>query len=171
MSEIIRSLLLKAPKILGLPRGIGPSQPRPRGTEFLDAETDGQKPLFRRVETDTETGVNSKSPRSAGQMHGFPAEFDTYRLGGELDRDRTYDPLLIEPAFGTQVRSKILMRRRAGETALSSHGDRYGNEGQQKTVRYTVEVEIYGMGGERTGLDYETGGYYALCAGCVQKPN
>jgi hypothetical protein len=55
----------------------------------LDAETDGQKPLFRRVETDTETGVNSKSPRSAGQMHGFPAEFDAYRLGGGDDLDRT----------------------------------------------------------------------------------
>jgi hypothetical protein len=86
-------LLPKTPKILGLPRGIGPLQPRPRGTEFLDAETDGQKPLFRRLETDSETRVNSKSPRSAGQMHGYPAEFDTYRLGGGRDRDRTCDPL------------------------------------------------------------------------------
>src|SRR5450755_2320435 len=25
---------------------------------------------------------DSKSPRSAGQMHGHPAEFDPYRLGG-----------------------------------------------------------------------------------------
>jgi hypothetical protein len=41
--------------------GIGPSQPRARGTEFLDAETDGQKPLFRRLETDMKTRVNSKS--------------------------------------------------------------------------------------------------------------
>jgi hypothetical protein len=69
--------------------GIGPSQPRARGTEFLDAETDGQKPLFRRLETDMKTRVNSKSPRSAGQMHGYPAEFDTCRLGGGDDLDRT----------------------------------------------------------------------------------
>ena len=52
------------------------------GTEFFDAETAGQKPHFRLAETDTETNVDSKSPRSAGQMHGYRAGFDTYGLGG-----------------------------------------------------------------------------------------
>jgi hypothetical protein len=38
-------------------------------------------------------GVDSKSPRSVGQMHGYPAKFDPYGLGGGRDRDRTCDPL------------------------------------------------------------------------------
>jgi hypothetical protein len=33
-------------------------------------------------------------------------------LDGGRDRDRTYDPLIVEPAFGTQVRSKVLIRTR-----------------------------------------------------------
>jgi hypothetical protein len=63
------------------------------GTEFFDAETEGQKPYFRLAETDAETDVDSKGPRSAGQMHGYRTEFDTYGLGGGRDRDRTCDPL------------------------------------------------------------------------------
>ena len=62
------------------------------GTEFFDAETEGQKPHFRLAETDTETNVDSKSPRSAGQMHGYRAEFDTYGLGGGDGMVRTGCP-------------------------------------------------------------------------------
>src|SRR5258705_10277103 len=63
-----------------------------RRTEFFDAETEGQKPHFRLAETDTETNVDSKSPRSAGQMHGYRAEFDTYGLGGGDGMVRTGCP-------------------------------------------------------------------------------
>jgi hypothetical protein len=44
---------------------------RESGTGISDAETDGQNSLFRLAETGTETRVESKSPRSVGQMHGI----------------------------------------------------------------------------------------------------
>src|SRR5207244_13029746 len=47
------------------------------GTEFFDAETEGQIRLFCLAETDAETGRYRKSPLSAGQMRGSPAESDT----------------------------------------------------------------------------------------------
>src|SRR6202790_5327592 len=35
-----------------------------------------------------------KSPLFAGQMHGSPVEFDTWRLAGGRTRARTWDPLI-----------------------------------------------------------------------------
>jgi hypothetical protein len=56
--------------------------------------------------------VNSKSPRSAGQMHGFPAEFDTYRLGGGRTRARTWDPIIENRAHYTTIGENGEDRRR-----------------------------------------------------------
>jgi hypothetical protein len=47
-----------------------------------------------------ETRADSKSPRSAGQMHGYPAEFDPYRLRGGRDRIEPVTPLPISIAGG-----------------------------------------------------------------------
>jgi len=52
-------------------------EPVPSGTEFFDAETEGQNPPFCLGATEAETGANSKKPLSAGRMHGEPPEFDT----------------------------------------------------------------------------------------------
>jgi hypothetical protein len=79
---------------------------RESGTGISDAETDGQNSLFRLAETGTETRVESKSPRSVGQMHGYLAKFDPYGLGGGRDRDRTCDPLVNE-AGSRMIKSEI----------------------------------------------------------------
>ena len=47
------------------------------GTEFFDAETDGQKPGFRETETAMKTEGSSKSPHSAAQLRQCWAQFDT----------------------------------------------------------------------------------------------
>src|SRR5258708_19272793 len=47
------------------------------GTEFFDAETEGQIRLFALQRLTQRRGQCRKSPLSAGQMHGSPAEFDT----------------------------------------------------------------------------------------------
>jgi hypothetical protein len=65
-----------------LPSGLLGSLKSKSGTEFFDAETEGPNPPFSLAKTDAETSPNSKSPLFAGQMHGSPVEFDTWRLDG-----------------------------------------------------------------------------------------
>src|SRR5260370_15941336 len=47
------------------------------GTEFFDAETEGQIRLFVLQRLRQRRGRTRKSPLSAGRMQGSPAEFDT----------------------------------------------------------------------------------------------
>jgi hypothetical protein len=68
-------------------------------------------------------------------------------LDGGLDRDRTYDPLLIEPAFGSQVRSKFSYGDAQVKPRFRRMGDRYGSEGQlEKTACADIQRRSRSMG-------------------------